>query len=70
MDVLIESGYSQFRGPPFIPMRAAQSRMKSKRRSGQTAVLRFHVILSGPETLFPIDFHEERDVCNSVDTFF
>ena len=30
MDVLIESGYSQFRGPPFIPMRAAQSHMKSK----------------------------------------
>ena len=24
MDVLIESGYSQFRGPPFIPIRAAQ----------------------------------------------
>ena len=24
MDVLIESGYSQFRGPPFLPIRAAQ----------------------------------------------
>ena len=27
---IIESGYSQFRGPPFIPMKAAQWSMKAK----------------------------------------
>ena len=29
-----------------------------------------HVMLCGPKRLFPIYFHEERDIYDSVDNFF
>ena len=50
--------------------------LKSKRCSGQPRYYNFrvyfhvsHVMLCGPESLFPIHFHGERDVRNSVDYF-